>query len=424
MSMPEHNFSASRLYCPTGQSGLDTAARLGAYGISCLIVERNPRIGDNWRNRYRTLTTHDPVVTCHMPYLEFPKNWPQFTPKDKLADWFEAYASIMELNVWTNSSVVGGTFDKKNQAWSIDVQKNAAGTTKQVTLHPRHVVWATGHSGEPKIPQFPGQDKFEGEVYHASKHHDASQQDVKGKKVVVVGTGNSGHDIAENFYLNGADVTMLQRSPTYVCTQEKGLFMFYKGLKDEDCLSIDDADVIGESLPIPVRFPLAEHLTKKIEEEEKTTITGLEKAGFKLDRTPLWKKYVTTGGGYYIDIGCSQLIIDGKVKIHHSPNGIKEFGQKELVLADGKSLPADIVVLATGYDNMRTSVRKVLGDDIANQLHDVWNLDSEGELNAMWRPRSGLKHFWYMAGNLALCRYYSKMLALQIAAIEKGLNKD
>ncbi|KAI5291094.1 hypothetical protein KEM54_006361 [Ascosphaera aggregata] len=390
-----------------GQAGLDVAARLRAYAISCLVVERNLRIGDNWRNRYKvcfpipsfrskgypliqllhqTLTTHDPVVTCHMPYLPFPKTWPQFTPKDKLADWLEAYASIMELNVWTNASVVGGKYDEKKGVWSIEIEKkvNSETIASRVIVHPLHVVWATGHSGEPKVPLFPGQDKFEGVVYHASKHHDASDYDVKGKKVIVVGTGNSGHDIAQNFYINGAHVTMVQRSATYVCTQEKGLFMLHEGLKDEDCPSIEDADLIGESLPILIQLKLADYLTEEIKKKEECTITGLAKAGFQLDKTPLWTKYLTKGGGYYIDIGCSQLIIDGKIKIKHSPNGIREFRKEELVLADGTSLPADIVVLATGYDNMRSTVRRVLGDEIADCLHDIWDLDSEGELNALW----------------------------------------
>ena len=148
---------------------------------------------------------------------------------------------------------------------------------------------------------------------------------------------------------------------------------------------------------------------------------------------------MTRGGGYYIDVGCSQLIIDGKVKVKQSPEGIAGLDEHGLLLKDGSSLPADIVVLATGYDNMRTTVRKVLGDGIADRLVDVWDLDAEGELNGvcsfltffidlvysklimqMWRP-SGHPGFWYMGGNLAICRIYSKFLALQIKAIEAGL---
>ena len=165
-----------------------------------------------------------------MAYLPFPKNWPQFTPKDKLADWFEAYASIMELNVWLNTSITSATYDDSKSQWTVALT-GADGSRK--VLHPRHIVWCTGHSGEPLEPRFPGQEGFQGRVYHGSQHRDASEHDVKGKKVVVVGTGNSGHDIAQNFCENGAEVTMLQRRPTYVQTAEKGVFMMHEGLHDE-----------------------------------------------------------------------------------------------------------------------------------------------------------------------------------------------
>ena len=70
-------------------------------------------------------------------------------------------------------------------------------------------------------------------MYHGSQHRDASESDVRGKKVIVVGTGNSGHDIAQNYYENGADVTMLQRSGTYVITADKGVFMMHSGMHED-----------------------------------------------------------------------------------------------------------------------------------------------------------------------------------------------
>ncbi|KAJ5091588.1 hypothetical protein NUU61_006458 [Penicillium alfredii] len=405
-----------------GQAGLNMGARLQSLGVSCLIIDKNERVGDNWRNRYRTLVTHDPAEFTHMAYLPFPKNWPQFTPKDKLGDWFEAYASIMELNVWLQTSVVSAEYDDATAKWTVVV---ARGDGSRRTLRPRHVVWCTGHSGEARIPTFPGQQTFQGTVYHGSQHRDASEADVRGKKVVVVGTGNSGHDIAQNFYEHGADVTMLQRSGTYVLTAEKGVFMMHEGLHEDGGPPTEEADIASESLPWPIQLALSVHLTRRIAAAEKDTLDGLRRVGFRLDFGPdgagIARAYFTRGGGYYIDVGCSQLIIDGKIGVKHSPRGITQFGPRELHLADGSTLPADIVVLATGYDNMRTTVRKVLGDRVADRCLDVWDLDAEGEVNAMWRP-SGHPGFWFMGGNLALCRIYSKFLALQIKAIETGLS--
>ncbi|KAJ5937954.1 hypothetical protein N7454_004296 [Penicillium verhagenii] len=405
-----------------GQAGLNMGARLQNLGLSCLIIDKHERVGDNWRKRYRTLVTHDPAEFTHMAYLPFPQNWPQFTPKDKLGDWFEAYASIMELNVWVQTSVASAKYNDTTAEWQVDVNRGDGSTR---TLRPRHLVWCTGHSGEAKIPRFPNQESFQGTVYHGSQHTDASDSDVRGKKVIVVGTGNSGHDIAQNYYENGAEVTMLQRSGTYVITADKGVFMMHEGLHEDGGPPTEECDLVVESLPFPVQFALSVHATKRFAAAEKETLDGLQRVGFQLDfgvdGAGISRAYMTRGGGYYIDVGCSQLIIDGKIKVKQSPRGISGFGPRELCLEDGTTLPADVVVLATGYDNMRTTVRKVLGDEIADRCHDVWDLDNEGELRGMWRP-SGHPGFWYFGGNLALCRIYSKFLAFQIKAVESGIS--
>ncbi|THX92452.1 putative flavin-containing monooxygenase YUCCA3 [Aureobasidium pullulans] len=446
-----HTFDDSEPDCliiGAGQAGLNLAARLQALNLSVLIIDRQTRVGDNWRSRYRTLVTHDPVTYAHMAYLPFPSNWPLYTPKDKLGDWFEAYASLMELNVWLSTSITSSSYSPETKSWTVDVKK-ADGSTK--TLHPSHLILATGHSGEPRIPTFPNQSSFHGSIYHGSAHKDATPSSAAGKKILVVGTGNSGHDIAQNYFEAGAEsVTLLQRSGTYVLQAEKGGHMLHAGTYDETGPPTEDADVYSQSLPLPVQFALGRNLTKAIAEAEKENLQGLENAGFHVDfghdGSGLFRKYMTKGGGYYIDVGCSKLICEGKVKVVNSPAGIAGFGEHGVKLADGRVVEADVVVLATGYDNMRTSCRKILGPSIADAVKDVWDLDDEGELNAvssslthhtrtrtlprtiltliskqMWRP-SGHPRFWYIGGNLALCRIYSKFLALQIKGVEVGLN--
>ncbi|KAL9069847.1 MAG: hypothetical protein Q9157_006035 [Trypethelium eluteriae] len=370
-----------------GQAGLNVAARLQALGVSCLLIDRNKRIGDNWRNRYRTLVTHDPVHTSHMAYLPFPPTWPFFTPKDKLGDWFETYASAMELNVWIRTSVKSASYDEGTLTWTVDLLR--ADENQQRTLHPRHVIFCTGHSGEPSVPSFPGQDTFKGSIYHGSQHEDASycKGDLHGKKVLVVGTGNSGHDVAQNYCENGADVTMIQRGSTYVFTTTKGLLTINKGAYEEGGPPTEDADVYSQSTPLPLKFHLDVEGTKEIAEAEKETLDGLRSAGFRLNSGVggggILSNYLRKGGGYYIDVGASKLIGEGKIKIVQSPDGIKGFGENALELADGRKLEADIVVLATGYDNMRSSVRKTLGDKVADRCQDAWGLDEEGELRGV-----------------------------------------
>lgn len=291
----------------------------------------------------------------------------------------------MELNVWNKSTLKSTVYDDTTKTWTVVVTRGDGSTR---TLHPRHVVCCTGQAGEARIPTFPGQDKFEGLIQHASQHQDASVTGTAaGKKVLVVGTGNSGHDIAQNYYENGADVTMIQRRGTYVITARTGLFMLHTDMYEEGGPAVEEADIVGQSLPIPVQFALNVEGTKKIAAAEKETLEGLEKAGFKLDfgmdKSGIYRKYITRGGGYYIDVGASQLIIDGKIKVKQSPAGISHFDEKHLVLADGTPLEADVVVMATGYDNMRTMAKKIFGAAVSDRCKDVWDLDDEGEVNTV-----------------------------------------
>ncbi|KAF9874313.1 hypothetical protein CkaCkLH20_08296 [Colletotrichum karsti] len=406
-----------------GHAGINIGVRLRHLGVPTLMIDRNERVGDSWRKRYRTLMTHDPIQYCHLPFIPFPADWPMFMPKDKLADWLESYATIMELNIWTNTTIDGADYDETTKTWTATIRR-ADGSTR--VLRPRHIILATGQAGDPIAPTFPGQADFRGTVYHGSQHTDASEiPNVSSKKVLVIGSGNSSHDICQNFYENGAErVTMVQRGGTYVITANKGIFVMHKGGYEEGGPPTEDLDIASQSMPTPVQFALNVHGTKAISEADREILDGLTKAGFMLDfgadGSGIYRKYISRGGGYYIDIGCSKLIADGKVKVHHSPEGIEKFTPTGLALADGTTLDADIVVLATGYDGMKSTTRLIFGDKVADRVKEGWGLDEQGEINSIWR-NSGHPGFWFMGGNLALCRVYSRMLALQIKALEEGL---
>ena len=140
-----------------GQAGLSIAARLTQLQVDTLIVDREPRIGDNWRKRYHALTLHNQVQVNHLPYMPFPPNWPTYIPKDKVANWFESYVESMELNYWPATALESGSYDEKRGRWSV-VLRRADGTTR--AMRPRHVVIATGVSGIPSIPDIPTLEKF------------------------------------------------------------------------------------------------------------------------------------------------------------------------------------------------------------------------------------------------------------------------
>jgi putative flavoprotein involved in K+ transport len=405
-----------------GQAGLTIAARLKQLDIPTLIIEKNDRIGDNWRKRYHSLVLHDPVWYDHMPYLPFPSHWPVFTPKDKLAAWFEGYVAALELNVWTQTTFVGGEYDEAAGQWTVRVRREngGAGGGERV-LRPQHIVLATGMSGVPNIPVIPGADEFEGTIRHSSAHDGG--QPVTGKHAIVVGCCNSGHDIAQSLYEQGANVTIVQRSSTYVMTSENGIKVLFAGTYEEGGPPVDDADLIFASIPYPLLAVVHQQATATIADLDRELLNGLEKAGFKLDYgedgSGIFLKYLRRGGGYYIDVGCASLIAGGKIAIKQGVE-IERFTPQGVVFTDGSTAPADVVVLATGFKNMRESARALLGDAVADRCSPVWGLDEEGELRTMWR-RSGQPGLWFMGGNLHQCRHYSKFLALQIKAVAEGL---
>ncbi|OJJ07342.1 hypothetical protein ASPVEDRAFT_177891 [Aspergillus versicolor CBS 583.65] len=404
-----------------GQGGLTAAARLKMLDVDTLVIDQNDRIGDNWRQRYHQLVLHDPVWFDHMPYISFPPHWPVFTPKDKLAEFFEAYAKLLELNVWTRTTLKAPSWD--GTQWSVVLERrNADNTVSTRTVHPRHIIQATGHSGEKYIPPLAGLDSFKGDrICHSSDFKGALHAN-KGKKAVVIGSCNSGHDIAQDFYEKGYDVTMVQRSTTCVISSEAITDIGLKGLYDEQGPPTEDADLWFWAMPAELLKTQQIGVTAIQNDYDREKITGLEKAGFRVDNGPngagLLLKYFQRGGGYYIDVGASQLIIDGHIKVKQGVE-ISQVLAHGLRFADGTELQADEVILATGYQNMRTQTRRLFGDETADSVGDVWGFDENSEMRGIWRP-SGHRGLWFMGGNLAVSRYYSRILGLQIKAAELG----
>lgn len=398
-----------------GQSGLCIAARLKQLNVDTLIVDRMERIGDNWRKRYHALTLHNQVQVNHLPYMLFPPNWPTYIPKDKLANWFESYVDGMELNFWTGTEFEGGSYDEAQGRWSVTLRR-ADGSRR--VMHPRHVVLATGVSGIPNIPDIPGLKDFAGKTVHSSGYDDG--ENFKGKRAIVIGTGNSGHDIAQDLYSSGAEVTMVQRSSTLVVSIEPSAQLVYTPYNDG---TLDDNDLIAVSMPLKVARRSHALTCEKSAALDKALLDGLRDIGFKLDfgedNTGWQFKYLTRGGGYYFNVGCSDLLIRREI-------ALKQFADIETFVAEGAKMKnggivqADLVVLATGYRPQEELVQKLFGDEVARRVGTIWGFGEEQELRNMY-VRTGQAGLWFIAGGLAQCRIGSKQLALQIKAIEEGL---
>jgi putative flavoprotein involved in K+ transport len=414
-----------------GQGGIVLGARLKQLEVPTIIIEKNSRPGDSWRNRYRSLCLHDPVWYDHLPYLPFPDHWPIFSPKDKIGDWLEMYTKVMELNYWVSTECQSARYDEATQEWTVTVVRGG----ETVVLRPKQLVLATGMSGIPNVPEIPGASTFKGRQHHSSKH--TSGEEFSGKRCVVVGSCNSAHDICADLWEHGADVTMIQRSSTHVAKSDSLMELALGGIYSEAAvksgITTDIADLIFASVPYKIMHTFHIPVYQEIARRDADLYARLKKAGFLLDfgedGSGLFMKYLRRGSGYYIDVGASELIAEGKIKLK-SGVGIERIKEQSLVLSDGTELPADLIVYATGYGSMNGWAARIISQEVADRVGKCWGLGSdtkkdpapwEGELRNMWKP-TRQPSLWFQGGNLHQSRHYSQFLALQIKARLEGIS--
>jgi putative flavoprotein involved in K+ transport len=275
---------------------------------------------------------------------------------------------------------------------------------------------------------------FEGEQQHSSQH--PGPEAYAGKKVVVIGSNNSAHDICGALWENYADVTMVQRSSTHIVKSASlmdiGLGDLYSERAVAAGVTTDKADMIFASLPYRIMHEFQIPLYEQMKERDKDFYDRLERVGFQHDwgddGSGLFMKYLRRGSGYYIDVGASELVCDGKVKLAHGQ--VDHLTKDSVVLDDGTELPADLVVYATGYGSMNGWVADIIDQETADKVGKVWGLGSnttkdpgpwEGEQRNMWKPTQQ-QALWFHGGNLHQSRHYSLYLALQLKARYEGID--
>ena len=425
-----------------GQNGLALGAHLEVLGVPYLIIEAGEAPGHSWRSRYPSLCLHDPVWRDHFPYIPFPESWPVFTPRNKMADWMEGYAKAMDLRVW-NSSRVKHARQRKGGGWEIEVERQGEREEQErVILQSQHLVFATGLSGYPQQPSFEGAESFEGLQFHSTAYPGAGDGRFRGKRVVVIGSNVSAHNICQDLWEHGAgEVTMVQRSPSYVVSTSTYLKHFYGPFYSEDAIARgvthEHADQLLDVTPMRLQDTQWKRGTKVMREQDAQLHERLERVGFKLDFGPdgtgQYGKYAREAGGYYIDVGCSELIADGKVALR-SDVRVARLERDAVVLSalgggEEERLAADVLVCATGFSSMTKFVADIIGDAAASKVGTVWGYGSgtrrdpgpwEGELRNMWKP-TAVDGLWFQAGNFAESRHYSRFLALQLQARWFGL---
>jgi len=398
-----------------GHAGISAAVELKRIGLAALVIDREQRVGDNWRLRYRGLKLHNKTPVNHLRYLPFPVTFPDYIPKDQIASFLESYVDIMEVDFWTRTTFEGADYDETAQRWTARLRR--AGGAR--VLRPKHIVLATSVSGTPNIPEIEGIGNFTGKVLHSSAF--AAGKEWVGRSVVVFGTGTSAHDICQELHASGAAVTMVQRSPTMIVNVEPA--QLYDRAYLGDGPPIEIRDILNSGMPLPVMKAAHRLITEEVKKLDAPLLARLERAGFRLefgeDGTGWPLKFRTRGGGYYFNVGCSELIADGRIRLIQAAD-IAAIETGGLRLSDGSAVNAELFVLATGYKGPDHLVGELFGADVAARVGRVWGFDAAtSELANMWR-RTGQPGLWFTAGAFSQARIYSRFIALQIDAIEAG----
>lgn len=399
------------------QTGLALAARLGAMDVPALVIEKEPRIGDVWRNRYASLVLHNQVWANHFPLMPFPASWPVYISKDQLAEWLEIYANAMSIATWTSTTLQDSRYDTAEKRWKLTLRRGDGSIS---TVRPRNVVLATGVFGGARRIDLPNAERYSGQILYAAEF--SGGVDAKGKRALVVGSGASAHDVSQELHSAGASVTMLQRGSTCIISLEPGTSLAYSAY-NENGPPTEKVDLLSDSIPHPVLVAFHKEMTKQVIELDKDLIAGLNRAGFATnngeDDSGFLTNFHRRGGGYYINVGTSDLIVSGEIKVKHGTT-IAGFDGMTVQFADGSAAEYDLVIIAAGYENMQESVRAIMGEDVAEKVGPVWGMDERHELRAMWK-QTGQEGFWIAGGSLRQNRSFSKYLALQIKGRELGL---
>ncbi|KAH0359763.1 putative flavin-containing monooxygenase YUCCA3, partial [Aureobasidium melanogenum] len=404
-----------------GQNGLALAARCKALDLDCLVIERSEEVGDVWKKRYEYLSLHFPHWADDLPYFKYPKHWPTYTPAQKQGIYMGWYASALELNIWCKSTVVEAN-QEEDGSWTVVINKESK---ESRTLHPKHVVMATSLCGVPYVPKIAGMEEYKGGVLRHSSQHDSSREFV-GKKVCVVGTSSSGFDTAFDCSRRGIDVTLLQRSPTYVMSLTHSVPRVLGGYGPDatgDRRDPEEFDRIFFSTPVGPGEELGRRNAELLEELDADLLKGLNENGLRTWRGQRGTGNGTLGqtrnGGFYFDAGACEHIVDGKIKVE--PGYIERFTEDKVILSGGREREFDLVVFATGFSNLVDSIRDTLGPKIANQVGPVWGIDEEGEYKNAFRE-TGVPNFWIMVGFLPMTRFQSRILALRLKALTEGIS--
>ncbi|KAL7083956.1 hypothetical protein ACP275_14G194900 [Erythranthe tilingii] len=314
-----------------GPAGLATSACLNLKKIPNMVLEREDCCASLWKKRaYDRLKLHLAKQFCQLPHMPFPSDAPTYIPKHGFIRYLDDYVSYFNVSPFCNRTVESASFDRVSGNWAVFAQNTLSGETEKYSA--KFLVVATGENGEGYIPRIPGLDSFSGEVMHSSSYGNGEK--FKKRKVLVVGSGNSGMEIAFDLSNWGAKTSLVVRSPVHFLTEG----MVKLGMVLLKYLRVDLVDKILLMLSKFKYGNLNEY--------------GIERPS----KGPFYLKKAT-GRSPVIDVGTIAKI--RAREIHVMPS-IENVNGRFIKFVNGETESYDAIVFATGY---KSTVRRLLKDD-------------------------------------------------------------
>ncbi|UZJ53637.1 hypothetical protein CBS101457_002957 [Exobasidium rhododendri] len=403
-----------------GQAGLGTAGWCKSYGLKYVVLERNSKIGENWTKRYDSAKLHTSHRFNDLPFgPTFTKDDPDWLTTKALSDGYRKYVDAFGINVWTSSTLVQpAAYEQDTKTWTLQVEREGS----PVTLRASHIVLANGlHGAVPFTPSYPNVEHYRGTSIHSANYKNCKS--FAGKSGIVVGTANTGHDVAQDMYnAQLSQVTMVQRGATYVVPREHFVSLF--DLTWNDQIPSELSDRFFWSTPTAISRLMTSAYLHPLSAEVPERWKALENVGFNVDiQGDFVDHLLVRFGGHYMDCGTSRIIADGHIKVK-GQSAISGYTATGLKFADGTTLDADLIVWCTGFEEgISEAVRPILGEKVMKQLKPYWGVDEEGEVKGAFVP-SGVEHCWLAGGGCSHARYFTRFIALQIQAEKLGIPMD
>lgn len=306
-------------------------------------------------------------------------------PTKRIGAGFKAWSQRYGINFRTRTTVQKASWDGAEKIWTI----TTTSPDGQSTLKCKNLVLAIGPGhATPVIPDWATEDKvkasgFKGTIVHSfDGYHSAKAW--AGQRGIVIGTANTGHDVAEDFANANMETTIVQRNPTFIFPAE----WLHRAEDVHYNTEMDTADADRESFTYPNKI-MRSIINRAVWAGIKASperFDALERAGFKVDRYgDIYNNLYVRFGGHYVDIGCSARIAKGEIKVKTEP--VKGLTEDGLLFEDGKEVGADLIVLCTGFDHdFRNDATRIVGEDVADMMDDFWGLDAEGEVRGHAKP--------------------------------------